>query len=131
MADLISELKQQDIHPAMLADKGRLLEAESASGAEIARYYQNLQRLSWTSSGRGRYIDMEDYLNLLIEKLEISQWLKGARVWVDSFTTFSSQSLRVIEQIMLQAEEVTVSLTMDPDVQGRDRELFDLSHYTF
>ena len=74
---------------------------------------------------------MEDYINLVIEKMKDSRLLAGARVWIDSFTTFSSQSLRVIEEIMLRAGETVISLTLDPKMDVRDAQIFELSWHTY
>ncbi|MDD3365235.1 MAG: exodeoxyribonuclease V subunit gamma, partial [Syntrophomonas sp.] len=80
---------------------------------------------------RGRYLDTEDYLNLLIEKLEAAQFLQGARVWVDGFTTFSPQSMKIIEKIILLARDTTISLSMDVKRQARDSDLFTMSWRSF
>lgn len=129
MADLISELKQQDIIPQTLQEKASLCRADSIIKQklhDIVLIYQGFNEYM-----QDRYIDMQDYTNLFIKKLQDSQWLAGAKVWIDSFSTFSAQSLRVIEQIMCQADQVTISVSIDNHPNARDKDLFELSAYTF
>ncbi len=129
MSDLITELKQQDITPAQLLEKQLLSENEATLGQklhDIGLLYQYFNVYM-----QDRYIDMEDYINLLIKKIRGSTLLTHARVWIDSFTTFSSQSLRVIEEIMALAEETTLSLTIDPNPNVRDAPIFEPSWYTY
>ncbi len=129
MADLITELKQQDITPGLLLEKQVLSEEEAVLGQklhDIGILYQYFNDYM-----QDRYIDMEDYINLLIEKIKDSRLLTNARVWIDSFTTFSSQSLRVIEEIMALADETTISLTIDTNLDARDAQIFDLSWYSY
>ncbi|KUG03977.1 atp-dependent nuclease, subunit b [hydrocarbon metagenome] len=127
MADLITELKQQDITPELLLEK-RVFSDDTALEQklhDIGLIYQY-----FNSYMQDRYIDMEDHINLLIKKIKDSSMLLHARVWIDSFTTFSSQSLRVIEEIMVLANETTISLTIDTNPDVRDAQIFDLSWFT-
>ena len=129
LAELITELKQQDITPEQLGEKAAAIEGSSTLEQklhDIALLYQHFNLYL-----QEHYLDMEDYINLLIEKMKDSQLLSKARVWIDSFTTFSSQSLRVIEEIMLRADETMISLTLDPQMDVRDAQIFDLSWYTY
>lgn len=75
----------------------------------------------------GRYIDSEDYMALLMEKLEHYTFLKNARVWIDGFTTFAPQTLRIIEKIMVMARDTTICFTLDPDTTDKtDLDLFQI-----
>lgn len=128
LAELITELKQQDITPEQLQEKASKVESPSLEQKlhDIALLYQH-----FNLHLQEHYLDMEDYINLVIDRMKDSQLLAGARVWIDSFTTFSSQSLRVIEEIMLRADETVISLTLDPRLDVRDAQIFDLSWYTY
>ncbi len=129
LADLITELKQQDITPDLLLEKREAVEITSTLEQklhDIGLLYQHFNNYL-----QDHYIDMEDYINLVIRKMKESSLLANALVWVDSFTTFSSQSLRVIEEIMALADETTLSLTIDPNLDARDAQVFDLSWYIY
>lgn len=63
----------------------------------------------------GKYVDSEDYLSLLAEKLNDSRWIRGARVWVDGFHGFTPIELEVLNRLFQHAAEVTIALTLDRD----------------
>ena len=122
---MISDLKQYDVdsnllkeHPA-LAGGNRVLEQKIH---DIAIIYDAFNQYL-----QGRYMDMEDYINLFIEKLDHSVNLRGSRIWVDNFSTFSPQSLRIIERLLSLPCNLTVSLTRDGSVRTADSGLFDIS----
>jgi len=77
------------------------------------------------------YIDSEDYINLFIEKMSFSRYLTTARIWVDNFATFSSQSIRILEKLITICREISISLTMSNDNSPRDAELFTLSQRSY
>ncbi len=128
IGELITELKQQDILPAQLLASveggDELIIKEKVK--DIALIYERFNDYL-----RGHYLDTEDYLNLLIEKIADAQFLRGARVWVDGFTTFSPQSLKIIEKIMGLAQDTTICFSLDVNRQARDRDLFSLSWYSY
>lgn len=45
------------------------------------------------------YIDLEDTLHILCEKLDESIIFKNAEVWIDEFSTFTPQEYSVIEKL--------------------------------
>jgi ATP-dependent helicase/nuclease subunit B len=127
-SELLTELKQQDILPAQLlaSMEGEAELIIKQKVQDIALIYEHFNEYL-----RGRYLDTEDYLNLLIEKIDGAQFLKGARVWLDGFTTFSPQSLKILEKIMFLARDTSISLSLDANRQARDRDLFTLSWRSF
>lgn len=125
IAQLLSAFKQYDLDPIGLKSR----QEEIAEG--IAQ--QKLQDITLIYQAfndylAGQYLDMEDQLNLFIEKLDASQLLRDARVWVDGFSSFTPQNRRILEKIMLQARDTTFCLTLDPR-RGRDTDLFRLSRH--
>lgn len=64
---------------------------------------------------RGRYVDREEALSLLANRLRQSAWIRGARIWVDGFSGFTPQEYDVLACLVEQAQEVTISLCIDPD----------------
>ena len=54
--------------------------------------------------------DPEDRLIRLAEKLKEHAYFRNARVYIDSFTSFTEQEYRVLKEILRQADQVTVSL---------------------
>jgi ATP-dependent helicase/nuclease subunit B len=86
---------------------------------------------SFNSYLQDRYVDSEDHIRLVLERMHESHYLKKASIWIDNFTTFSPSTIQLIEQLMLNAPSVTISLTMPLGGDYRDREIFALSRYYY
>ncbi|MEH7073666.1 helicase-exonuclease AddAB subunit AddB [Neobacillus drentensis] len=61
----------------------------------------------------GKYIDSEDYFQLLAEKVVSSSYLKNAEIYIDGFDSFSPQEYRIILELMKQCKSVSIALTTD------------------
>lgn len=59
------------------------------------------------------YIDNEDQLQLLAEKINESQLLKDAEVYLDGFHQYTPNELQVVEALLKKCKTVTVVLTLD------------------
>jgi len=122
---VITDLKQYDVDVALLKEQHGIKSEDSVLGQkihDIAIIYEAFNQYLL-----GRYIDMEDYMNLLIDKLGKSDYLRGSRIWLDNFATFSPQSLRIIEQLIPLAGELTITLTTSQSERSGDANLFVLS----
>lgn len=60
-----------------------------------------------------RYLDPDDYLDLLAAKISASSALRGAQFWIDGFAGFTPQEYKVIEQLLLCTRRVSVALCLD------------------
>lgn len=61
----------------------------------------------------GRYLDSEDYLRLLAEKIPRSNYISQATIFVDGFHLFTPQEQEVLLALMKQAKQIKFSLTVD------------------
>ena len=68
------------------------------------------------------YIDPLDDLTWLSEAVFDNNFFEGYTVLIDSFSGFTIQELKVIEQILIQSNECYVSLCMD-DIKNKKSEL--------
>ncbi|WP_446898600.1 helicase-exonuclease AddAB subunit AddB [Clostridium sp. LBM24168] len=59
------------------------------------------------------YIDDEDELDILLQRLDESNMFDDAQVWVDEFSTFTPLEYRILEKIMVRADKVNFTLCMD------------------
>ena len=77
-----------------------------------------------------RYIDGEDLVNALIERIPLSS-LRGSAVFVDAPDMLNAQSLRIIEKLFYSAESVTVTFRADVACREANGGLFlvDLGYY--
>ena len=118
LAGLINEFKAYGIQPGDLEDAAGKLPAEAGAGLggkvrDLAFLYREYEEFL-----RERYLDPEDCLQLLAEKLPQAALAEGARVWVDGFTWFTPQEYRGLEALLQRAAEVTVTLCLDEPDSG-------------
>lgn len=60
-----------------------------------------------------KYMDADDDLTILANKLELSRQFNGAEFWIDEFAGFTPQEYKVIEMLLHKAERVNISLCTD------------------
>ncbi|MCH5138758.1 exodeoxyribonuclease V subunit gamma, partial [Clostridiaceae bacterium UIB06] len=60
-----------------------------------------------------KYINSEDELTILTEKLEKSKLFNDAEVWLDEFSSFTPQQYVVLEKILSKSKRVNISLCTD------------------
>ncbi|AOT71673.1 helicase-exonuclease AddAB subunit AddB [Geosporobacter ferrireducens] len=128
-SELLCELKQQTILPQELMQEAFAMGEDSILRdklSDIAYIYEQFNRYL-----EGKYLDTEDYISLLIEKLEAASFLRNSRIWIDGFHSFTVQTYQIIEKLMGIAQEVTVALTMPPKADERDGDLFKISEQTY
>ncbi|NLK73470.1 MAG: ATP-dependent helicase/deoxyribonuclease subunit B, partial [Clostridiales bacterium] len=77
-----------------------------------------------------KFIDSEDFINLLIEKAEMSFLLKDAVIWVDGFDYFNPQTILLLEKLMLLAKEVNINFLLDDSIHVGDKDVFEVSKYS-
>jgi len=129
LSELLCELKQQTILPQELIQGTSSMETDSMLQdklLDIAYIYEQFNQYL-----EGKYLDTEDYINLLIEKIEEASFLRHCRIWIDGFHSFTAQSYQVMEKLMAQAQEVTIALTMPPMPGDQDGDLFKVSEETY
>src|SRR5699024_7546239 len=91
---------------------------------DLTRIYETL-----IQALQHKYIDREDQLQLLGEKVRESSLLDGADIYIDGFHHLSPQELFVIEELMKRCRRITIALTLDELANGDTSEL-DLFYQT-
>lgn len=107
---MITEFKRYRITPEMLAEQ--IDQNAGALNDKLADLHYLY--LSLTEILANQYIDGEDRLALLAEKIPQSAYLKDAIVYVDGFHRFTPQEQAVIGQLIDHTERMTFTLTLDP-----------------
>ncbi len=59
------------------------------------------------------YVDLDDYLTILSEKLDRCSFFEGAEIWIDGFSGFTPQEYKVIGELLEKARRVNVCLCID------------------
>lgn len=62
---------------------------------------------------KGKYIEENDRLEILADKLEESNLFNDAIFYIDEFSGFTKQEYRIIEKLLKVAKEVNVTITTD------------------
>ena len=81
-----------------------------------------------------KYVDGEDYLKLLSEKVVSSAYLAQATIYVDGFHHYTPQELTVLVELMKVCREVKIAVTSDYSYQDfipNDLHLFRLTSETY
>jgi ATP-dependent helicase/nuclease subunit B len=60
-----------------------------------------------------QYVDSEDYLHLLAEKVQESDYLRSADIYIDGFHSFTPQEYEVVAALMKHATNVKIAITAD------------------
>lgn len=59
------------------------------------------------------YISSDEALDLLYDRIDSSKLISNADIWLDGFYGYTPQELKIIERLLVNANSVTVTLTMD------------------
>lgn len=84
------------------------------------------------SALKDHYMDGEDQLQLLAEKIEESSILQDAEIYIDGFHSFTPNELVVVEALMKQCHSVTITLAVDnPNKTISELDLFHQTSETY
>ncbi|MDV2583205.1 helicase-exonuclease AddAB subunit AddB [Alkalibacillus haloalkaliphilus] len=120
---MITELKRYRVTPETLQSVlAELNQFEHLTPNEVALKHK-LEDLSMIYERldqqlKGHYVDSEDQLNMLVEKLAETNVLKDATIYIDGFHRFTPQEYYVIESLMRYAKDVKIALVYDGRGQG-------------
>ncbi|APC47467.1 helicase-exonuclease AddAB subunit AddB [Virgibacillus halodenitrificans] len=124
---MITEFKRYNISPEALQSQMKEIEGyvHKESGEEalisklddLAYIYEKLM-----VALQDKYIDSEDQLQLLADKISESSLLEDAEVYLDGFHRFTPNELVVVEALLKKCKSVTIALTVD----GLEKEASEL-----
>ncbi|MGI6224957.1 MAG: helicase-exonuclease AddAB subunit AddB [Peptococcales bacterium] len=125
LAGAISEFKLycisvEDIAQILL-EKGGEDSLLASKLSDLQLIYQDLEEYL-----AGRFLDPDDYLTLLAQKLSMASFLQDAEIWIDGFTGFTPQELEVISGLLTTCQRVNITLTLD-----KESEFLNLTRNTY
>lgn len=119
----MTEFKRYLVSPGdLLMKKQQLMAEEQYSDTTLLQDKLDDLQLIYKKMEReliGKYIDSEDYLTLMCEQLEQSDWAAEAEVFIDGFDVLTPQQILVIQALMKHSRNVTVLLTCEEDDVNR------------
>jgi ATP-dependent helicase/nuclease subunit B len=131
--ELFTELKRYCVSAERLAEH-ELRSASQIGGSGLLQDKLHDLRLVYQDYEQElsrQYLDGEDYLTLLAEQIQASDYLKHASIWIDGFHGFTPQEFAVLEQLMEHAKQVTIALCLDRAWEAGDEpDELDVFHPT-
>lgn len=130
LSGMLSEFKRYNINPVILE--------ETTSKVEDRFLKDKLEDLTLIYSKyeevlHQMYIDTDDDLTLLKNRIDKSIYLKEAEIWIDEFSGFTPQEYEVIAKLLQIAYRINVSLCTDcllDTEQIQDIDVFSSIKYT-
>lgn len=121
----ITEFKKYNISSEMLEMKNNNIEDE-----ELKKKLKDLSLIfnEFNETLHKKYIDSEDELIILAEKLINCTIYENAEIWIDEFTTFTPQQLDVIKRLAKNSKTINITLCSDnlgQGIQGDETDIFD------
>lgn len=111
IGDTIGELKKYDVTPEKLEDTIHKLPEENDLKRKLQDIYYIYTR--YEKILHESFIDSNDDITILAEKLPDWDFLKGSEVWIDEFSDFNIQQYLVIEKLLKICKRVNISLCSD------------------
>ncbi|RKQ31303.1 helicase-exonuclease AddAB subunit AddB [Oceanobacillus halophilus] len=130
LEEMITEFKRYQVTPEVLKaqlEHMRMFVHKEPGEEALAQKLEDLFYIydKLVLALENQYIDSEDQLQLLAEKVKESKLLQGAEIYLDGFHRFTPQELQVVEQLMRTCQSITVTLTLDdPNKDANELDLF-------
>lgn len=126
LSDIITEFKRYNLHPEMI--KEYLEAAENREDNILKGKLQDMYLIysKFQDSIKEKFIDEEEDLTILADKLKESKYFDGSYIWVDEFFDFTPQEYLVLEQLLLKSEKVNITLCTEGLNGGEDVDNLDL-----
>lgn len=111
MSEVITELKRYNINPESLRDATEKIDKKEPLRGKLQEINLIFERFE--SYLHEKYIDSEDQLSMLIERIDKCHLFDNAEIWIDEFSTFTPLQYYVIAKLLRKAERVNITLTTD------------------
>ncbi|OPJ57484.1 helicase-exonuclease AddAB subunit AddB [Clostridium oryzae] len=110
ISDTIKEFKRYNISPEILEHS-----SESIENDELKLKLLDLKKIygAFEQKLHEKYIDAEDELTILAEKIDKSNLYNNAEIWIDEFSTFTPQQYLIIEKLLKKCKRVNITLNCD------------------
>ena len=110
ISEVISEMKQYNISYERLETLAQEVDNETLKLKlkDLSKIYKQFEEKLHEN-----YIDSQDLLNSLAEKIDSCDYFKDSYIYIDEFTGFTPNQYRVLRTIFNKAKEVNISLTVD------------------
>ena len=121
MLDLFDELHAYEISPELLSKKIGELDGPTRDKLDDLTLLYKLYEARLSDTG------VADQMEMLQEKLEHSNYIKGKDIFIDGFSYFTAQELQVLKIMLKEAASVTIAILGE---RTSKEEIFELSGKT-
>lgn len=128
ISDSISEFKRYAVTPELLIETSKEVKDNISLKnklLDLGKIYGEFETLLHKN-----YIDGDDDLTLLSEKLDESDMFNNSEIWIDEFSTFTPQQYKVLEKLMKKAKRINFTLNMGQGGKNSSEEIFRLTANT-
>lgn len=131
---IMKEFKRYEITPSMLVEQQIVMNQFVHQHPTEKALVDKLKDLTYIYDRfmtvlKDNYMDGEDELRLLAEKIPEATLMQDAEVYLDGFHRFTPIEMRVIEALLKTCRKVTIALTVD-DLGEKERSDLDLFYQT-
>lgn len=107
---IITEFKKNQITNKLLEDRISLIENEYLKRKlnDIQLLYNSFQKLI-----KDNYLDDDDLLTMIKEKIKESKMFQNSYIYIDEFAGFTKQEYSIIEEILKIAKQVNITACTD------------------
>ncbi|MBN2375963.1 MAG: exodeoxyribonuclease V subunit gamma [Sedimentisphaerales bacterium] len=117
LSEIISELRQYQKTPGeLLEQRERLLSGGDPVLVPLAEKLADLAVIyqAYLDYIDQRFVDPDDYLDLMSPRCGEARILRGARMWVDGFAGFTPQQFHALLSVIQHAQQTQITLCLDP-----------------
>lgn len=122
VANIITEFKNYNITPESLN-----VVFENSSDKHLQNKVRDIKLIyeTFQDTLHKRYIDQDDDLTILYDKIDESQYLKNCEIWIDEFSSFTPQQYNIIKKLLKLSKRVNITLCLDVEKQsGINQDVF-------
>ncbi|MFD3156290.1 helicase-exonuclease AddAB subunit AddB [Haloimpatiens sp. FM7330] len=128
ISQLITEFKNYNVSAEMLNETVSEVDDELLASKikDINYIYTEFERILHKG-----YIDTDDDLTILYEKIDESVFLNNAEIWIDEFNSFTPQQYNIIEKLLKKVKRVNITLCMNGSKEDKfNTDIFMLTQKT-
>jgi ATP-dependent helicase/nuclease subunit B len=117
LSRMISELLQYQKTPEqLLQQRGQIRQKNDPASTPLLEKLSDLAVIfqAYQQYIADRFIDPDEFLNLMSQHCSQAEILKPARLWVDGFAGFTPQQFTVLESLLATVDQTALSLCLDP-----------------
>ncbi|WP_251861240.1 helicase-exonuclease AddAB subunit AddB [Clostridium sp. Marseille-Q2269] len=110
VSDIITEFKRYNITPETILNNLDNIEEDNLKYKmeDLSLIFSQFQKRLHKN-----YIDSEDDLTILKDKLDESKQFDNAEIWIDEFSSFSPQEYSVLEKLLLKSYRINITMCTD------------------